>query len=132
MYSSVCTQMVSVNVDDTHQSMLGFGAALTGSSAYLLHNSPHKYVPQLPPANEVGRGNVFIGVCLFTGRVGSGPPPPTLPPSRTIPPAPTYGGQAGGTHPTGMLSCFRMQLGINLTTKGSCQVQFHSIPQDLG
>ena len=70
----------------------------------------------LPPANEsLGQGNVFRSVCLSTGECGlpfvdSTSPRTAPPPDRTSPllgqhPPSGDGGRAGGTHPTGMLSC---------------------------
>ena len=72
----------------------------------------------LPPANEVCEGYVFTPVCHSVhrgggvhGQVHLSPAPP-LPPGQVHPPgavhAGRYGQQAGGTHPTGMLSCCLM------------------------
>ena len=79
----------------------------------------------LPPANKVCDGYVFTGVCLSTGvsapmhagihTPGRHPQADThLPRVDTLPWVDTpsaqcmlgYGQQAGGTHPTGMHSCF--------------------------
>ena len=69
----------------------------------------------LLPANEVCEGYVFTGVCLSTGgcvcpiACWDTHPPGRHPPGQTHPPAHCmlgYGQQAGGTHPTGMHSCF--------------------------
>ena len=63
----------------------------------------------LPPANEVGKGDVFTGVCLSVHRGWQTPPPPA------------DSQQAHGTHPTGMHSwcCCRCsintQIGNNAT-----------------
>ena len=88
----------------------------------------------LPPANEVSEGYVFTGACLSTqggvcpiacwdtppGPEADTPPeqtPPrdqrqTPPWDQTAPPPPAvhavrYGQQSGGTHPTGMHTCFK-------------------------
>ena len=83
----------------------------------------------LPPANEVCEGYVFTGVlsvhrwgclpfaCWDTPLLGRHPSwadtphrhPPGRPPTDTpgqTPPMLGYGQQAGGTHPTGMHSCW--------------------------
>ena len=49
----------------------------------------------LPPANEVRKGYVFTGVC----------PPGEESLSRRPPPVRL---RVGGTHPTGMQSCYRL------------------------
>ena len=92
-------------------------------------NAWHIHPFLLPPANEVSEGYVSTGVCLSRGGVcpiacwdtlpppGADKPPPRsrhpLPGSRHPPPphpravyAGRYGQQAGGTHPTGMHTCF--------------------------
>ena len=71
----------------------------------------------LPPATKLGQGYVFTGVCDFVHRLGvpdQVPPRPGTPPRDQVhPPEPgtlprpwRYGLRAGGTHPTGMHSCF--------------------------
>ena len=46
----------------------------------------------LPPATKLGQGNIFSSVCQeFCPQL--------------VAATDTYGWQAGGTHPTGMLSC---------------------------
>ena len=79
----------------------------------------------LPPATKLRQGNVFTPVILFQGGVchnppKTNPPAPGRPPWADTPldrhpqadnPPPAhcihgYGQQAGGTHPTGMHSCF--------------------------
>ena len=60
-----------------------------------------------------GQGNIFTGVCLSNGGVANTPypdtppgqTPPGRPPWADIPPKETTT-EAGGTHPTGMHSCF--------------------------
>ena len=74
-----------------------------------------KFGEFLPPANEVCEGYVFTPVCqsfcTWAGtppREGSpwaGTPPGQVPPPGAVHAA-RYGQQAGGTHPTGMHSCF--------------------------
>ena len=78
----------------------------------------------LSPTNEICKGYVFIGVCLSSGGIMSGPlhawihPSPAPRPEAEIPLRQTspgrhppaqcmlgYGQQAGGTYPTGMHSC---------------------------
>ena len=80
----------------------------------------------LPPANEVCEGYVFTRVCHSVHGAGStwaGIPPGIRYPPRTrytprtrYPPgavhAGRYGQQAGGTHPTGVHSCFLQCLNI--------------------
>ena len=48
-------------------------------------------------------GNVFTGVCLSTGVGWLGTHPPPVHGTWVTT---GYGRQVGGTHPTGMLSCF--------------------------
>ena len=63
------------------------------------------YKPFLPPANKVCEGYVFTRVCLPMGGVcpiACWDTPPTPPAQCTL----GYGQQAGGTHPTGMQSCY--------------------------
>ena len=91
----------------------------------------------LPPATKLGQGNILRSVCQeFCSRGGGGSAPlhagihtPTPgPEAGTPPPAPEagtpldqtpppsavhagrYGQQAGGTHPTGMQSCFYLSM----------------------
>ena len=71
----------------------------------------------LPPANEcLGHGNIFAPVCHSVHRGGNtwaGTPPGRYsPPLGQVSPHQCmlgYGQQAGGTHPTGMHSCFTCQ-----------------------
>ena len=70
--------------------------------------SPDLYL-YLPPATELGQGNVFTGICDSVHRgvpasVHAGIPPPPEQSTRTEY-AGRYGQRAGGTHPTGMQSC---------------------------
>ena len=58
---------------------------------------------------KLREGNVFIGVCITTGRGGYSPPMVSILLGLGIHPPPRYmgyGRQAGGTHLTGMLSLF--------------------------
>ena len=88
----------------------------------------------LPPATKLGQGYVFTGVCDSVHRGGSAsvhaeisrntaPAPAQSRPRWSIHPPPPgsrhppgtehvgkYGQRAGGTHPTGMQSCFTMRL----------------------
>ena len=77
------------------------------------------YNPFLPAATKLGQGNIFRSVCQefcpLGGRVsasvhaGIHPPPWEQTPPGADPPGKqtaAYGQRAGGTHPTGMHSCF--------------------------
>ena len=86
----------------------------------------HNSTRLLPPATKLRQGNVFTPILSFcSGRAPGQTPPPSrhthpLPPGRhpppgadTIPPAQCmlgYGQQAGGTHLTGMQSCYKFKL----------------------
>ena len=77
----------------------------------------------LPPATKLGQGNIFKSVCqefcpggagcLGRHPPGSRHPPRSRPTGKQTPPgavhAARYGQQAGGTHPTGMHTCFHLQ-----------------------
>ena len=71
------------------------------------------WVRFLPPATKLGQGYVFTGVCDSVHRGGSASvhagrhPPPRRPPAKETHPPPPTTAAAGGTHPTGMHSCFR-------------------------
>ena len=96
--------------------------------------APHSPVSFITAANEVWGKVIFLHlfVILFTGGgstwagtppgtrytpLGLGTPPrPGNPPGPGTPPRPgtppgRYGQQAGGTHPTGMHSCFHVIFG---------------------
>ena len=70
----------------------------------------------LPPANEVCEGYVFTPVCQsFCSQEGvclsacwDSRPPPGADTSPCTVHAGKYGQQAGGTHPTGMYTCFEV------------------------
>ena len=84
--------------------------------------------PMLPPTNEVCEGYVFTGVCMSTGGVsaplhaGIHPPGPDPPRSRHPPPQDQIsqcGRQVGGTHPTGIHTCFLLCLPRSLSRSWS-------------
>ena len=107
-----------------HQSLIFFHQWLDSHQHHVQCFPDNKFQMLIPPANEVWEGYVFTGVCLSTGGgvcpfacwdtplLGRHPPsrhptgrPPTDTPGKT-PPMLGYGQQAGGTHPTGMHSCW--------------------------
>ena len=63
----------------------------------------------LPPATKLGQGYIFTDVCSQGGWcLGRYPPGPGTPPGTRYTPRGRYGQQAGGTHPTGMHSCYEL------------------------
>ena len=98
-----------------------------------VNTQAYAIVSLLPPANEICEGYVFTrvyhsvhggGGCPIACCAGIHPPPKSTPPldqrqiSHRHPPgavhAERYGQQAGGTHPTGMQSCY-FYISITLT-----------------
>ena len=88
-----------------------------------LQNKTTKIITFLPPATKLRQGNIFTPVSHSVHREGvcqspRADTPQQTPPSRHLPPSACwdtpssaqcmlgYGQQAGGTHPTGMHSCF--------------------------
>ena len=76
------------------------------------------------------QGNIFTGVCLFTGGVCCKRPPPVsvhihrgwgwqTSPGQPPAPPPETATEAGGTHPTGIRSCFRFSLHVGIPSRGS-------------
>ena len=127
MVCSHCPTLRSINRPIRNGLRRISGGVHTAQIQTLTQTSIGLCVNLLPPANEVAESYVFTPVCHSVHRRGSasGSGSVNTPPTHTPTPldTPLHSQQAGGTHPTGMHSCWYLCLSRCLSRSVNAPLQ---------